>query len=114
LEVRLVRNRLRRYSLDFVDRERAKDLVLKEPVVFAEIMGEGMGEQSLEVHVMCPDVDGPYEAQRDDTGPVPGETVQALVARIAAAHRCRYATIYPAEDRWPPPWAQVASSGRSH
>ncbi len=38
--------------LDFVDRERAKELVRKEPVVFAEIMGEGTGEQSLEVHVM--------------------------------------------------------------
>jgi hypothetical protein len=100
-----VPNRLRPYSLDFVDRERAKDLVRTEPVVFAEIMGEGMGEQSLEVHVMRPGAGGLYEVERDDTGPIPGETVQALVARIAAAHRCRYATIYPAEDRWPPPWA---------
>lgn len=91
--------------LDFVNHERAKELVRKEPVVFAEIMGEGMGEQSLEVHVMRPGADGLYEVERDDTGPVPGETVQALVARIAAAHRCRYATIYPAEDHWPPPWA---------
>lgn len=91
--------------LDFVDRERAKELVRKEPVVFAEIMGEGMGEQSLEVHVMRPGADGIYEVERDDTGPIPGETVQALVARIAAAHRCRYATIYPAEDCWPPQWA---------
>jgi len=90
--------------LDFVDHERAKELVRTEPVVFAEIMGEGMGKQSLEVHVMRPGADGLYEVERDDTGPVPGETVQALVARIAAAHCCRYATIYPAEDRWPPAW----------
>jgi hypothetical protein len=98
-------NRLHRYSVDFIDRERAKEHVRTEPVVFAEVMSEGMGEQSLEVHVMRPTVDGLYEVERDDTGPVAGETVQALVARIAAAQRCRYATIYPAEDRWPPPWA---------
>lgn len=98
-------SRLRRPSVEYVDRERAKHLVRAEPVVFAEVMGEGMGEQSLEVHVMRPTADGLYEVERDDTGPVPGEAVRTLVTRIAAAHRCRYATIYPAEDRWPPPWA---------
>jgi hypothetical protein len=36
---------------------------------------------------------------------VAGETVDELVARIAAARGVRYATIYPAEDSWPPPWA---------
>ena len=91
--------------VEIIDPERAKDLVRTEPVVFAEIMGEGMGKQALEVHVMRPDGRGLYEEERDDTGPVPGESVTALVARIAAEHRCRYATVYPAEDRWPPAWA---------
>jgi hypothetical protein len=78
-------------------------------VVFAEIMGEGMDQKALEVHVMRPSRDGAYEEERDDTGPVAGESVQGLVARIAAAHGCRYATICRAEDRWPPAWT---SAGR--
>jgi hypothetical protein len=91
--------------VDFVNRERAKELVRREPVVFAEIMGEVMGAPSLEVHVMRPTATGLHEVERDDTGPVAGETVDELVARIAAARGVRYATIYPAEDSWPPPWA---------
>jgi hypothetical protein len=88
--------------VEFITPERAKDLVRGEPVVFAEVMS---GEPSLEVHVMRPAGDCLYEMERDDTGPVPGESVDALVARIAEAHGCRYATIYPAEDGWPPAWA---------
>lgn len=74
--------------VEFISSERAQHLVRKEPVVFAEIMGEAKARPALEVHVMRP------------TG-----EVHALVARIAAAHGARYATIYPAEDRRPPPWA---------
>ena len=91
--------------VEFVSRERATELVRSEPVVFAEIMGEATGAPSLEVHVMRPTRRGLHEVERDATGPVPGETVPELVARIAAARGARYATIYPAEDRWPPPWA---------
>lgn len=89
----------------FVDPDRAKALVRAEPVVFAEVMVRAVSEQTLEVHVMCPTGDDLYEVERDDIGPIPCESVQALVARIALAHACRYATIYPAEDRWPPAWA---------
>lgn len=60
--------------VDFITPERARDMVRAEPVVFAEIMSEAAAEPSLEVHV----------------------------ARIAAAHGWRYATLYPAEDGWPP------------
>jgi hypothetical protein len=91
--------------VDFVSRERAKELVRSEPVVFAEVMGEATGAQSLEVHVMRPTAAGLHEVERDDTGPLPGEAAREHVARIAAARGVRYATIYPAEDRWPPPWA---------
>ena len=97
--------------VEFISPERAKDLVRKELVVFAEVMGEAKAQLALEVHVMRPTGEGCYEVERDDTGPVPGETVHALVARIAAAHGSRYATIYPAEDRWPPPWAAKSDSG---
>ena len=89
----------------FVDPESAKDLVRGEPVVFAEIVGQGSDERSLEVHVLRRAGHYIYEVERDDTGPIPVETVHALVARIAAVHHCRYATICPAEDRWPPAWA---------
>jgi hypothetical protein len=98
--------------VDFVTPRQAKLLVLHEPVVFAEVVAEGVVEKALEVHVMRPAPGGLYEEERDDTGPVPGETVQARVARIAAAHGCRYATICPAEDRWPPPWACARQAAR--
>jgi hypothetical protein len=91
--------------VDFISPERAKDLVRTEPVVFAEVMDKSKSARSLEVHVMRPTAGGVYEVERDDTGPVASESVEQLVARIAAARSCRYATIYPAEDRWPPPWA---------
>lgn len=89
----------------FVTPDRAKALVRAEPVVFAEVMARTVSEHTLEVHVMRPTGEDLYEVERDDTGRVPSETVHALVERIALAHACRYATIYPAEDRWPPPWA---------
>jgi hypothetical protein len=89
----------------FVDPDCAKVLVRSEPVVFAEVMAGAAPAQALEVHVMCPTSKGLYEVERDDTGPVSSETVHALVERIALAHRCRYATICPAEERWPPAWA---------
>lgn len=91
--------------VDFIPKDRAKDLVRSEPVVFAEVMDKTSGAHSLEVHVMRPTTGGVYEVERDDTGPLASETIEQLVARIAAARGCRYATIYPAEDRWPPPWA---------
>jgi hypothetical protein len=100
-------------AVAFVAPERAKDLVRGEPVVFAEIVGDGGDESSLEVHVLRRAGHYIYEIERDDTGPIPGETVQALVARIAAAHHCRYATIYPAEDRWPPCWAFLREAARA-
>lgn len=91
--------------VEFIGREQAKKRARKEPVIFVEIMGEANGQRSLEVHVMRPGAEGLYEVERDDTGLVPGETIEQLVNRIAADNGCRYATIYPAEDRWPPPWA---------
>ncbi len=96
----------------FIDPERAKELVRTEPVVFAEVMAQATAGWTLEVHVMRPTRHGLYEVERDDTGPVAGESVQALVARIALAHGCRYATVYPAEDRWPPPWASSRQDSR--
>ncbi len=100
-------HKLRRLSpmVDFVPPEEARALARVEPVVFAEIMAEGRDDKALEVHVLRPSGDGLYEQERADTGPVAGETVHALVARIAALHGCRYASIGPAEDRWPPAWA---------
>ena len=97
-------------SVMFIDPEQAKRLVRDEPVVFAEIVGRTNGESSLEVHVLRRSGQSLYEVERDDTGAVPGETVEALVARIAAAHRCRYATVYPAEDQWPPSWAFLGAA----
>lgn len=89
----------------FVDPESAKLLARRETVVFAEVMKGPLAERPLEVHVMRPTTDGLYEVERDDTGYVTPERARSLVARIAGEHGCRYATIYPAEDRWPPPWA---------
>jgi hypothetical protein len=97
--------------ISFVDAERAKNLVRSEPVVFAEIVCQAGGERSLEVHVLRRAGPGLHEVERDDTGPMPNETVEAFVAKIAAAHGCRYATIYPAEDRWPPAWAFLGERG---
>lgn len=91
----------------FVELARAKELVRKETVVFAEVMDEARAPHSLEVHVMRPGREGLYEVERDDTGPVPGENVRGLVERVAMAHGSRYATIYPAEERWPPSWASM-------
>jgi hypothetical protein len=46
---------------------------------------------------------------------VAGQDVREVVADVAAEHGARYATIYPAEDDWPPPWAEKKprSSGRT-
>lgn len=89
--------------LDFVSPARAETLVRRQPVVFAEILAESAGARTLEVRVMRPMAGGVYEVERDDTGPVAAETVYAIVAQIAAAHRCRYATIYSSVDRSAPP-----------
>ena len=91
----------------FVDPESAKSLARHETVVFAELMDGAEDERPLEVHVMRPTGYGLYEVERDDTGPLTRERARALIARIAAEHNCRYATIYPAENRWPPPWASA-------
>lgn len=88
--------------LDFVSPERAETLARRQPVVFAELLGESAGARRLEVRVMRPVAGGVYEVERNDTGPVAGETVYAIVAQIAAEHRCRYATIYSSEDRSAP------------
>jgi hypothetical protein len=99
----------------FVDPESAKSLALHETVVFAELMGGAEDEWPLEVHVMRPTGNGLYEVERDDTGPLTPERARALIARIAAEQNCRYATIYPAENRWPPPWASAwPTNNRSH
>lgn len=89
----------------FVTWQQAKQLVLREPVVFAEIVDRSDGEQSLEVHVMSPVGHNLHELERDDTGPVPGESVLELVSRIADERRVRYAAISGAEEQWPPSWA---------
>lgn len=91
--------------VNFVSFERAKELVRHEPVVFAEIMSERPDAESLELHVMYRYGVRLHEAERDDTGPVPKGSVRDVVARVAAARDVRYATIYQAEEQWPPPWA---------
>lgn len=93
------------HPVSFVDVERAKVLMRSEPVVFAEVLSEANGQRNLEVHVMRRVGQALYEVERDDTGPMSGETVKAVVTQIAASHGCRYATIYRLEDRWPPAWA---------
>ncbi len=91
--------------VDFVSWREAKDLVQREPVLFAEIMAQTPETQSLEIHVMTPTGAGLHEIERDDTGAMPGEKVHDLLARIAAARNVRYAAIGRAEDEWPPRWA---------
>lgn len=94
----------------FVDPESAKSLARHETVVFAELMDGAEDERPLEVHVMRPTGVGLYEVERDDTGPLTRERARALIARIAGEHNCRYATLYPAENRWPPPWATAGGA----
>lgn len=91
--------------VEFIGRKKARDLAREEAVIFVEIMGEAKGARNLEVHVMRPTPEGLYEVERDDTGLIPGDSIEQLVERVATAHGCRYATIYPAENDWPPPWA---------
>ena len=82
----------------FVHPEKARNLVRSEPVVFAEIVGKPSGERSLEVHVLRRSGQAVHEVERNDTGPMPRETMKAIVCQIAAAHGCRYATLYAAEE----------------
>lgn len=89
----------------FVGWQKAQELARAEPVIFVEILGEAPGARSLEVHVMSPSGVHLYELERDDTGLVPLEDIEEVVARIAASRNVRYATIRRAEDRWPPSWA---------
>jgi hypothetical protein len=91
--------------VDFIGWQKAMELAHAEPVIFVEIMGEAPGARSLEVHVMSPSGVHLHELERDDTGLVPLEDIQDVVARIAASRNVRYAAIRRAEDRWPPPWA---------
>ena len=91
--------------VNFIGWQKAQELARAEPVIFVEIMGEAPGARSLEVHVMSPSGEHLHELERDDTGLVPLEDIEALVARIAASRNVRYAAIRHAEDRWPPPWA---------
>ena len=91
--------------VNFVGWQKAQELARAEPVIFVEILGEAPGARSLEVHVMSPSGVHLYELERDDTGLVPLEDIEEVVARIAASRNVRYATIRRAEDRWPPSWA---------
>ena len=91
--------------VNFVGWQKAQELARAEPVIFVEILGEAPGARSLEVHVMSPSGKHLHELERDDTGLVPLEDIEDVVARIAASRNVRYATIRRAEDRWPPPWA---------
>ena len=91
--------------IHFVDPESARSLALHETVVFAELMGAAEDEAPLEVHVMRPTGDGLYEVERANTGPLTRERARGVIARVAAEHNCRYATIYAAEHGWPPQWA---------
>ena len=59
--------------VDFVTWREAKELVRREPVLFAEIMTQTPETQSLEIHVMTPTGAGLHELERDDTGAMPGE-----------------------------------------
>ena len=90
--------------VSFVSWREAKARVREEPVVFAEVVSDAPECKKLEIHVMYPTSRGLHEAERDDTGCIPGEEVQDLVARIATARNVRYATIRGAEDHWPPEW----------
>jgi len=91
--------------VEFIGWQRAEELARIEPVIFVEIMGEAPGARSLEVHVMAPSGVHLHELERDDTGLVPMENIEAVVDRIAASRNVRYAAIRRAEDRWPPSWA---------
>lgn len=91
--------------VNFVGWQKAQELARVEPVIFVEIMGEAPGARSLEVHVMSPSGKRLHELERDDTGLVSLDDIEAVVAGIAASHNVRYASIRRAEDRWPPPWA---------
>ena len=91
--------------VDFIGWQRAEELARTEPVIFVEIMGEGPGTRSLEVHVMSPSGERLHELQRDDTGLVALEDIRDVITRIAASRNVRYAAIRRAEDSWPPPWA---------
>ncbi len=91
--------------IEFVSRERAIELVGTEPVVFAEVVAGTDDARSLEVHVMRPTGGGLHEVVRDDTGPLPDETVREHVTRIVETHGARYAVLYPGEEKWPPTWA---------
>ena len=94
----------------YISWKEARARVVREPVIFAEVMIRRPEGQKLEVHVMMPSPTGPYEVERDDTGRLMGEEVDALIASVAAEHGVRYATIRGAEDDWPPEWlAQLGS-----
>ena len=82
----------------------AQARVRHEPVIFAEVVSHDRHGQKLEIHVMVPTSRGVHEAERDDTGRIPGEKVDEVIGRIAAAHKVRYAVIRGAEDHWPPDW----------
>ena len=90
--------------VNYISWKEAQARVQHEPVIFAEVLSHHREGQKLEVHVMAPTSRGVHELERADTGRLPGEKVDELIARIAAEHGVRYATIRRAEDHWPPDW----------
>jgi hypothetical protein len=92
--------------VNFISWREAQARVGEEPVIFAEVMSEAPEGQKLEIHVMRPTSKGLHEAERDDTGHIPGGEVRKFIARLAAARNVRYAAIRGAEDHWPPEWVR--------
>jgi hypothetical protein len=90
--------------VQYIGWKEAQARVREEPVIFAEVLVRDPGGQKLEVHVMVPMGDSVHEVERDDTGRIPAERAEALIARIAAERNIRYATMRRAEDAWPPDW----------
>ncbi len=98
--------------VSFVSWREAKARVREEPVIFAEVVSDARECKKLEIHVMTPTSRGLHEAERDDTGCIPGEEVRGVVARIATARNVRYAAIRGAEDHWPPEWVEGRAQER--
>jgi len=72
--------------------------------VFAEVVNDEPGGQTLQVHIMTPTTGGLHEAERDDTSRAPARSGARAHRTIATAQSVRYAMIRSAEDQWTPEW----------
>ncbi|HYG85823.1 MAG TPA: hypothetical protein VD978_06160 [Azospirillum sp.] len=88
--------------VQFVSYEKAIAISRREPVVFAEVFADNDRYCSLEVHVEVPHEGRMREVERNDTGPISHDEVQALVVRTANRYQANFATICAAQANWPP------------